>query len=63
MLFRSAEIVDPLADDPAKVRSPVTARTEGVFFGRDVDRLVRPGQAFAAVSGPKPLPEPEPTVD
>jgi predicted deacylase len=58
-----AEIVDPLADDPARARTPVTARTRGMFFGRDLDRLLRPGDAFAAVSGPEPLPEPEPSTD
>lgn len=58
-----AEIVDPLADDPARGRAPVKARTRGMFFGRDMDLLVRPGDAFAAVSGPEPLPEPEPSTD
>ncbi|MBM3584989.1 MAG: succinylglutamate desuccinylase/aspartoacylase family protein [Alphaproteobacteria bacterium] len=58
-----AEIVDPVADDPARARAPVKARTHGMFFGRDMDLLVRPGDAFASVSGPEPLPEPEPSTD
>jgi len=58
-----AEVVDPLADDPAKARAPVVARTDGMFFGRDIDRLVRPGDPFITISGLQPMPEPEPAVD
>lgn len=58
-----ADVVDPLADDPARARTPVRARTRGMLFGRDPERLVRPGEPFATVSGPEALPEPEPNVD
>ncbi|MEX2647467.1 MAG: succinylglutamate desuccinylase/aspartoacylase family protein [Alphaproteobacteria bacterium] len=58
-----AEVVDPLAEDPTRARTPVKARTRGVFFGRDVERLARPGDPFATISGPEPLSEPEPSVD
>jgi hypothetical protein len=58
-----AEVVDPLAEDPATARVPVKARTRGLFFGRDAERLVRPGDPFATVSGPEALADPEPSVD
>lgn len=58
-----AEIVDPLADDPTTARTPALARAAGMLFGRDPERLVRPGEPFATISGAVPLPEPESSVD
>ena len=51
-----ADIVDPSEPDFEKARTPVISRATGVFYGRNLSRLVRPGQSFAVISGSEPLP-------
>ena len=51
-----ADIVDPAEADFEAARTPVRSRATGVFYGRSMSRLVRPGQSFAVVSGREPLP-------
>ncbi len=51
-----ADIVDPAEVDFEKARTPVVSRATGVLYGRNMSRLVRPGQSFAVVSGSVPLP-------
>lgn len=51
-----AEIIDPLAEDPAAVRTPVKTIADGLFFARKIKRLARPGQAIGKVAGAVPLP-------
>ncbi len=46
-----AEIVDPLADDPLKTRTPVKAQTEGTLLSRRAHKMVRPGDSIAKVVG------------
>jgi len=59
-----ADIVDPAEADFDKARTAVTTRTAGILFGRNLSMLVRPGQSFASVAGPEPLPEPDlPFID
>ncbi len=59
-----AWVVDPSEADFDKARTPVKSRTDGVFFGRNLSMLVRPGQGFASIAGPEPLPEPDlPYID
>jgi predicted deacylase len=50
-----AEIVDPLADDPRRSRTPVTAQTEGTLLSRRAHKMVRPGDSIAKVVGREPL--------
>src|SRR5690606_9490688 len=50
-----AEIVDPLADDPLKARTPVAAQTEGTLLSRRRHKMVRPGDSIAKVVGREPL--------
>ncbi len=50
-----ADIVDPNEVDFDRARTPVASRATGVFYGRAISRLVRPGQSFAVVSGKEPL--------
>lgn len=50
-----AEIVDPLADDPLKARTPVMAQTEGMLLSRRSHKMVRPGDSLAKVVGREPL--------
>lgn len=51
-----AEIIDPLAEDPAAVRTPVKTIADGLFFARKTRRLARPGQGIGKIAGAKPLP-------
>ncbi len=51
-----AEIVDPLADDPLKARTPIKAQTEGTLLSRRAHKMVRPGDSVAKVVGRDPLP-------
>ncbi len=50
-----AEIVDPLAGDPATARTPVTSRATGRFYSRCRDKLIRPGECVGNVAGTEPL--------
>jgi predicted deacylase len=51
-----ADIVDPLAEDTHKARTPVATRTDGFVLTRRDDKLVRPGQVIAKIVGRKALP-------
>lgn len=51
-----AEIVDPLADDPATARTPVRTITDGLLLSRRTRLLVRPGQAIGKIVGTVDLP-------
>lgn len=51
-----AELVDPVAEDPAAARRPIAAATDGLLISRRLDRLVRPGSTIAKVVGQRPLP-------
>jgi len=51
------EIIDPLAADPAKARTPMRAGTDGVLFSRRPDgQPTWPGAGCFRIAGPKPLP-------
>ena len=51
-----AELVDPMADDPAKGRTPIKTVADGLVLSRRHDKLVRPGDSIAKVVGAKSLP-------
>jgi hypothetical protein len=51
-----AELVDPMAEDPAKARTPITTITDGLVLSRRQDKLVRPGDSIAKVVGKNSLP-------
>jgi predicted deacylase len=51
-----AEIVDPLADDPAASRTPVRTITDGLLLTRRTRLMVRPGQAIGKIVGTVDLP-------
>jgi predicted deacylase len=51
-----AEIVDPLAEDPARRRTPIRTATDGILYQRKLLRQVRPGQSCGKVAGTQPLP-------
>jgi predicted deacylase len=51
-----AELVDPMADDPAKARMPIKTITDGLVLSRRLDKLVRPGDSVAKVVGNRSLP-------
>jgi predicted deacylase len=50
-----ADIVDPLASDPLKARTPIAASTEGTLLSRRAHKMVRPGDSVAKVAGKTPL--------
>jgi len=50
-----AELVDPMAEDPAKARTPIQVSTDGLLLSRALHKLVRPGDSLAKVVGTKPL--------
>ncbi|MSP83293.1 MAG: succinylglutamate desuccinylase/aspartoacylase family protein [Alphaproteobacteria bacterium] len=58
-----AEVIDPVAGDGAARRTPMVARVDGMVIGRDINRLVRPGDPAVVVSGDAALEDPEPNVD
>jgi predicted deacylase len=51
-----AEIVDPLAEDPARRRIAVRTTTDGIFYQRKLLRQIRPGQSCGKVAGEQALP-------
>jgi hypothetical protein len=51
-----AELVELAADDPRFARTPIYSRTDGFFFNRMSDKLVRPGQQIGKVAGTEALP-------
>lgn len=52
-----AVVVDPLAEDFAAARTVLTARCDGILYGRSRDRLTRPGRVVCRVAGKEPLPD------
>jgi predicted deacylase len=52
-----AEILDPLAEEPARRRVPVRSRTDGLLYQRKRTRLVRPGQVICRIAGTRRLAE------
>lgn len=50
-----AEIVDPVAPEQEKARTPVRATTDGPVWARRAHRYVRPGDVIAKIAGPAPL--------
>jgi predicted deacylase len=51
-----AELVDPMADDPAAARRPIATRADGLLFTRKRTRFARAGEGIAKVAGSVPLP-------
>jgi uncharacterized protein len=50
-----AELVDPLAEDPRRARTPIRAGTDGLLLTRRLDKLVRPGDTIAKIVGTRVL--------
>jgi uncharacterized protein len=50
-----AELIDLMADDPKKARTPVISKASGLFFTRMNEKLVRPGAEICKVAGKMPL--------
>jgi predicted deacylase len=50
-----AELVDPIADDPATARRPIAAGTDGLLISRRLDHMVRPGSTIGKVVGQRSL--------
>jgi predicted deacylase len=51
-----AEIVDPLAEGPARRRTAIRTVTDGILYQRKLLRQVRPGQSCGKIAGTQPLP-------
>jgi len=49
------EVIDPLADDPTKARTPIISQAAGVLFSREMERLAHPGRSVGKVFGQEPL--------
>ncbi|MBK8161404.1 MAG: succinylglutamate desuccinylase/aspartoacylase family protein [Rhodospirillaceae bacterium] len=49
------ELVDPLADDPAKARTEIRAGTDGLILSRCLKKLVSPGDGVAMIVGTSKL--------
>ena len=50
------EVIDPIAADPPKARTPVKSKTAGMLFSRRPDgRLAWPGMVCFRIAGPKAL--------
>jgi predicted deacylase len=49
------ELVDPLADDPAKARTEIRAGTDGLILSRCLKKLVSPGDGIAMIVGTSKL--------
>lgn len=50
-----AELVDPMAENPAEARRPIVTRADGLLFTRRRTRFARAGEGIAKVAGPVPL--------
>jgi len=50
-----ADVIDLGADDPLTARTPLYARTSGLFFARADLKLVQPGETVGKIAGRKPL--------
>jgi len=51
-----AEILNPLAEDPASARHPLHAGTDGFLLTRRQHKMVRPGDSVGKIVGTLPLP-------
>jgi predicted deacylase len=51
-----ADLVDPMADDPLKARTPIKTIADGLVLSRRLEKLVRPGDNVAKVVGTRSLP-------
>jgi predicted deacylase len=51
-----ADLVDPMAEDPAAARTGIRTATDGLLLSRRFDHLIRPGDSIAKVVGKVPLP-------
>ena len=51
-----AEIVDPVAADPAAARTPLVTRTAGLVWARAVARFAQAGDPVVSIAGPEALP-------
>lgn len=51
-----AELVDPMAEDAAKARTPIHAGTDGLLLSRALHKSVRPGDSLAKIVGTELLP-------
>jgi len=50
-----AELVDPMAEDLTRARTPIVTRADGLLFTRRRTRFARAGEGVAKVAGPVPL--------
>jgi hypothetical protein len=50
-----AEIIDPLAEDQAKARTPQRSVTDGLVISRCSKKLVAPGEGISMIAGKEPL--------
>ncbi len=50
-----AELIDLLAGDPTKARTPIISKASGLFFARMNEKLARPGAEICKVAGKDPL--------
>lgn len=50
-----ADLVDPLADDPARARTEIRAQTDGLVLSRCLKKLVAPGDGVAMIVGTQKL--------
>ena len=50
-----AELVDPMAEDPERARTPITTITDGLLLSRRLDHLVRPGSTVTKIVGRRKL--------
>lgn len=50
-----AEMVDPLADDPLKARTPVRAMSDGLLISRCLKKLAAPGDSIGIIVGQESL--------
>jgi predicted deacylase len=50
-----AEILNPLADNPAQARHPLHAGTDGLLLTRRQHKMVRPGGSVGKIVGTEPL--------
>ncbi|WP_119299496.1 succinylglutamate desuccinylase/aspartoacylase family protein [Dongia deserti] len=51
-----AEIVDPMADDPVKARTPIRARRDGLILTRCLKKLAAPGDTIMMIVPPRSAP-------
>lgn len=50
-----ADLIDLLAGEPDRARTPIVSRASGILFTRRAERLARPGMSLCKVAGRVPL--------